>query len=360
MKKELHLAATDLLRQLIAVPSFSREENETAAIIRDFFSDKKIPVKQSGNNIVVCNLHYNESKPTILLNSHHDTVKPGADWTKDPFLPQIENEKLFGLGSNDAGASLVSLIACFLHFYSNENLPVNFVLAATAEEEISGANGIASILSLIGKIDFAIIGEPTKMQMAIAEKGLLVLDCIAHGKTGHAARNEGENAIYKAMNDIAWFRSYRFPEISEWLGEVKMTVTTIEAGKQHNIVPETCRFTVDIRLTEKYSPEEIIQIIGEHISAELKPRSLRLRPSSISESHPFVQSGKSLGLAAFGSPTLSDQALIPFPSVKIGPGDSARSHTADEFIFLHEIENGIELYIRLLENYFITVQQKFK
>lgn len=348
MKKHSYTEAVSLLQKLIGIPSFSREEAATAALIGSYLEKNGIDYTRSGNNIWAKNLFYDPAKPTLLLCSHHDTVKPAADWTKDPFHPELSGGKLYGLGSNDAGASLVCLIACFLSFYGEKNLPMNLVLLAAAEEEISGSGGVASVLPLLGKTGMAIVGEPTQMQMAVAEKGLLVIDCIAAGKAGHAARNESVNAIYRAMKDIDWISNYHFPLVSEWLGETRMNVTLIEAGKQHNVIPGECRFTIDLRLTEKYQPEEVISILRENISSEIKPRSLRLRPSFIAETHPLVKAGKKCGMKSFGSPTLSDQALLPFPSVKIGPGDSVRSHTADEFIFLSEIEEGIEKYTGLI------------
>lgn len=349
MENLLH-KAFGLLQQLIAAPSFSKEEFQTAEIISVFFEKERIPFHREQNNVWTFNKHYNDSLPTLLLNSHHDTVRPGEGWTKDPFTPTIENGKLFGLGSNDAGGALCALIATFCHFYE-QALPFNLVLAATAEEEISGKNGIELILPRLGKIDCAIVGEPTQMEMAVAEKGLLVLDCFAHGKKGHAAREEGENAIYKAMKDVQWFQTFSFPKISQWLGEVKMSVTMINAGTQHNVVPEKCSFVVDIRLTDVYTHEEVLQIIKENVGCEIVPRSTRIRPSFIDENHPLVVAGKNLERKLYGSPTTSDQALLPFPSVKIGPGDSARSHTADEFIFLEELKTGIETYIHLIENF---------
>jgi len=341
--------AVRLLQQLIAIQSFSREENNSAECIASFLTDKGVSYHQKGNNIWAINKYFDSAKPSILLNSHHDTVKPNNSWTKDPFKPRIEDGKLFGLGSNDAGGCLVSLLATFLYFYDQHDLKSNIIFAATAEEEISGTNGIESILPELGKIDFAIVGEPTQMQMAIAEKGLLVIDCITHGKSGHAAREEGDNAIYKALKDLEWFRDYEFEKISPFLGQVKMTVTIIKAGEQHNVIPAECHFTVDIRLTEDYTHEEILAIIKANIQSEVKPRSTRLKPSKIDINHPIVQGGISLGLKPFGSSTTSDQALMPFPSLKMGPGDSARSHTADEFIYLKEIEEGIALYINILE-----------
>lgn len=346
--KMLYDEAVGLLQKLIAIPSFSREENATADLLENFLKSKNISIERKGNNVWARNTNFDVLKPTILLNSHHDTVKPNPAYTLDPFTPLVKDGKLYGLGSNDAGASLVSLLATFIYFFKKENLSHNFIFAASAEEEISGVNGIESIISELGKIDLAIVGEPTQMHLAIAEKGLLVLDCIAHGKAGHAAREEGENAIYKALKDIEWFRTFQFPNVSEALGPVKMTVTVIQAGAQHNVVPAECRFTVDVRCTDAYSHEDVLKIIREHVSADVQPRSMRLKPSSIPKEHPFVQAGIALGRKTYGSPTTSDQALMPYTSVKIGPGDSARSHTSDEFVFLHEIEEGISLYIQLL------------
>lgn len=344
----MHQQSIQLLKELIAIESFSKQEDKTASLIQDFFKIRNIVINCKKNNVWVFNKYYNPKLPTILLNSHHDTVKPNIGWKKNPFNPILEDGKLFGLGSNDAGASLVSLLATFLHFYEFENLKYNLVYAATAEEEISGKDGIELILPELGKIDFAIVGEPTQMQLAIAEKGLLVLDCKAMGKSGHAAREEGDNAIYKALKDIEWFKNHQFSKVSEFLGPVKMSVTIINAGTQHNVVPDVCNYTVDIRVTDTYTNEEIINEIKQNISSEIIPRSTRLKPSSISKDHPIVIAGIELGLTTYGSPTTSDQALIPFPSLKIGPGDSARSHTADEFIYLKEIEEGIDLYIKLL------------
>ena len=346
---QLFNEAHDLLKQLIAIPSFSKEEDKTADLIQGFFHDKGISTQRKGNNIWVKNLHFDAGKPTILLNSHHDTVKPNVGYTKDPFSPEVEDGRLYGLGSNDAGASLVSLMACFLNFYNQPELKYNLILAATAEEEISGKNGVESILEELGDIDFAIVGEPTLLDLAIAEKGLMVLDCVATGKSGHAARNEGENAIYKAMKDLEWFRTYTFDEISKTLGPVRMSVTMINAGQQHNVVPDECKFVVDVRSTDCYSNTQILEIIRAHVQSTVEPRSTRLNPSSIPIDHPIVQAGIALGRRTYGSPTMSDQALMPYPSLKLGVGDSARSHTADEFVFIHEIEEGIEFYIELLK-----------
>jgi acetylornithine deacetylase len=341
--------STELLKKLITTPSFSREEADTADLLEHFFESKEIPVKRHQNNIWAINKYFDDAKPTLLLNSHHDTVKPNSGYTKDPFTPIIEDGKLYGLGSNDAGGALVSLIAAFLHFYNQKNLKYNLVFAASAEEEISGDNGIRSILDRMPEVDCAMVGEPTQMRMAIAEKGLMVLECTAQGKSGHAARDEGENAIYKALKDIEWFHSYAFPEVSDTLGPVKMTVTEINAGSQHNVVPDACNFTVDVRSTDAYTNEEILEIIDDHIEAAIHPRSINLNPSSIPLDHPLVQAGRQLNIAQYGSPTLSDQSNIQVPSLKMGPGKSARSHTADEFIYLEEIEEGIETYINLLK-----------
>ncbi|WP_266368254.1 M20 family metallo-hydrolase [Tellurirhabdus rosea] len=342
-------SAIYLLKRLIATPSFSREEDKTALLIEDFFRERNIPFRRTKNNIWTHNRYFDPAKPTLLLNSHHDTVKPNPKWTLNPFHPLERDGKLFGLGSNDAGGCLVSLMATFCHFYDKPGMAYNIVMAATAEEEISGRDGLELILPELPPISFAIVGEPTQMHLAIAEKGLLVLDCTAHGKAGHAARNEGENAIYKAIRDIEWLTSYQFPKVSPTLGPIKMSVTVINAGSQHNVVPDACTFTVDVRATEQYSLEEIVEIIRAHVQSEVTPRSIRLKPSSIPEDHPIVQAGLSLGRQTYGSPTTSDQALLNCPSLKCGPGHSERSHTADEYIYLQEIEQGIELYIRMLE-----------
>lgn len=347
-----------LLKQLIETPSFSKEEFVTADLIELFLKNEGINTHRKENNVWAFNKNYDLSKPSLLLNSHHDTVRPGNSWTKNPFCAEVIDGKIFGLGSNDAGGALISLIGVFIHYYKKQ-IPFNLILAATAEEEISGKNGIELILPELGKIDMAIVGEPTQMNLAVAEKGLLVLDCISIGKTGHAAREEGDNAIYKAIKDISWFQNYEFPETSEWLGKVKMTVTKIEAGNQHNVVPDQCFFTVDIRVTDVYSLEEILEIIKENVVCEIRPRSMRLHPSSITGNHPLLIAGKNTGRKFYGSPTLSDQALLPLPSIKIGPGDSARSHTADEFIYISEIEEAIEIYIELIANFSETITSNF-
>jgi acetylornithine deacetylase len=347
--KALYHEAVALLKSLISTPSFSKEEGETAAIIAEFLKAKGVAINSKGNNIWAYNKYFEASKPTILINSHHDTVRPNKSYTRNPFSPEEEDGKLYGLGSNDAGGALVSLISTFLHFYNRENLKYNLVLATTAEEENSGNGGLESIIPELGDLEFAIIGEPTFMDLAIAEKGLLVLDCVVKGKSGHAAREEGDNAIYKALKDIAWFQNYRFERVSESLGPIKMSVTIINAGTQHNVVPDTCQFTVDVRVTDAYTNEEVIATIRQYVDCEVIPRSVRLKPSSIPKEHLIVQTGIALGKKTYGSPTTSDQALLSIPSLKCGPGDSGRSHTADEYIYLKEIEEGIEGYINMLE-----------
>ena len=345
----LQANAIDLLKQLIATPSFSKEEDNSSALIRSFLESNEVKTEQYLYNIWTKNKYFDTNKSTILLNSHHDTVKPNKGYTLDPFAAIEKGGKLFGLGSNDAGGSLVSLIATFLYFYEKENLKYNIILAATAEEEISGHNGIEVLLPQLGKMDFAIVGEPTQMQMAVAEKGLMVLDCTANGKAGHAAREEGENSIYKAITDIEWFNSYKFDKVSDLLGPVKMSVTVIETdNKAHNVVPAQCKFVVDCRVNELYTFEEMLDIIKSNVQSEINPRSTRLRSSSIALNHPIVEAGLKTGRSYYGSPTTSDKALMNFPALKIGPGDSARSHTADEYIYIDEIKNGIELYIQLL------------
>ncbi len=347
----LQSEALDLLKDLISRPSFSGQEDQTAQRLLYFLQEHGIEVQRKFNNIWACNRHFDPQKPTLLLNSHHDTVKVANGWQHDPFVPTIEEGKLFGLGSNDAGAPLVSLMAVFIYFFERTDLSHNLIMAATAEEESSGAKGIRSVLPELGRIDLAVVGEPTGMELAIAEKGLMVLRCRAHGRAGHAARDVGENAIFKAIPDLQWFNTFRFPEESKLLGPVKMTVTMIEAGVLHNVIPDRCDFTVDIRTTDVYGNEQVLQTIREHIQSEILETSLHLQPSAIAENHGLVKVARSLAMHTFGSPTLSDQALIQAPSVKIGPGMSERSHTADEFVYLHELRQGIEIYIQLLEKF---------
>jgi len=349
MIAQLQKDSLELLKKLISIQSFSKEEDKTADAIEQFLQDRGIKTNRKLNNIWAYNKHFDANKPTLLLNSHHDTVKPNSGYTRDPYDAAIEGDKLFGLGSNDAGGCLVSLIGTFLYYYEQEGLKYNICLAATAEEEISGNDGLECVLPDLGDLEFAIVGEPTQMNLAIAERGLLVLDCTSTGKAGHAAREEGDNAIYKALSDIEWFRNYSFPKVSEVFGPLKMTVTIINAGSQHNVVPATCTFTVDVRVTDAYTNEEVLEIIRANVSCEVKPRSIRLKPSSIDKEHPLVQSGIAMGRTIYGSPTTSDQALLSIPSVKVGPGDSGRSHMADEFIYVNEVAEGIELYIALLK-----------
>jgi acetylornithine deacetylase len=342
--------AHDLLKQLIAIPSFSKEEDQTAAAIETFMVSNDIPAKRFLNNVWAVNKYFDENKPSLLLNSHHDTVKPNKAYTLDPFSPIEKDGKLFGLGSNDAGGSLVSLLVVFLHFYEQKDLKYNLVFAATAEEEISGRNGIEILLAELPKIQCGIVGEPTLLQMAIAERGLLVLDVVSTGKAGHAAREEGDNALYKAIDDITWFRNFEFEKVSPLLGKVKMTITVIETeNKAHNVVPSQCRFVADVRVNELYTFEEILSTIKTNVKSEVTPRSLRMRSTSIPTEHPLIKAGISLGRSYYGSPTTSDKALMPFQTLKMGPGDSARSHTADEYIYIDEINQGIELYIQLLK-----------
>jgi len=339
--------AIELLKQMISIESFSRNELQVADFLQKWLKNKGLDVNRKGNNIWVWACEKDNSKPTILLNSHIDTVKPGSGWNSDPLVATVLNDQLTGLGSNDAGASVVSLIQAFL-FLKETSQSYNLVLAITAEEEISGMNGVGSLFEELGTIDLAIVGEPTQMNMAIAERGLLVLDCHVAGKTGHAARNEGVNAIYEALPIINWFKTYSFDKISDRLGPVKMTVTQIESGSQHNVVPDNCHFVVDIRINEYYSNHEIFEAISQMINCKIEPRSFRLNSSRIEIDHPIVLRGLEIGLTPYGSPTTSDQAIMNFTTIKIGPGDSARSHTANEYISFSEIELGINTYTKLL------------
>lgn len=343
----LHNYAIDLLKSLISTPSFSGEEEQTANIIALWLTKNGIEIKRHKNNVWATNKHFDKNKPTVLLNSHHDTIKPNKAYTNKPFESKIENGKLYGLGSNDAGGCLVSLMNTFVHFYSQKDLKYNLVLAASAEEENSGPNGLNNLLEILPEITFAVVGEPTEMQMAVSEKGLLVIDAVASGIAGHAAHENTDNAIYNAMLDIDWIRHYTFPKISPTLGNVKMSVTQINAGEQHNVVPANCHFVIDVRVNEYYTNKEIFEIINAHTKSELKARSFHLNSSSISMDHPIVQAGISLGKKTYGSPTLSDQAVLSCPSLKLGPGVSARSHSADEYILIKEIEQGINDYINI-------------
>ncbi|MDR2424506.1 MAG: M20 family metallo-hydrolase [Prevotellaceae bacterium] len=340
--------ATELLKQLISTPSFSSEEEKTGDLIQAYMQLHQVETFRYMNNIWAKNRLYSPEKPTLLLNSHHDTVRPSPAYTKNPFEPVVEDGKLYGLGSNDAGGALVSLITVFCRLY-DKPLPFNLIIALTAEEEAIGKNGIAALWQYLGKVDFALVGEPTGMQAAIAERGLIVLDCLAKGVSGHAARNEGKNAIYKAIDDINWFRTFKFPKISQLMGAVKMSVTVIDAGSQHNVIPAECRYIVDIRPTDCYSNEEIVEIIRQNVSSTVVPRSLHLKASAISENHILAKTAQALNIPQYISPTTSDIARINVPAIKMGPGDSARSHTADEFIYLAEIDNAIDQYQTFIE-----------
>ena len=342
--------AVELLIRLIKTPSFSREEDGTATLIQKFLAARGVAVKRQQNNVWAVSAHFDATKPTILLNSHHDTVKAGAGWSYDPFGAVVEGDKLIGLGGNDAGASVVSLLAVFLYFRDKPNA-FNLICAITAEEEISGANGIRSVLPEFGKIDLGIVGEPTGMNLAIAEKGLIVLDATAHGKTGHAAREEGENALYRALDDVQWLRQYQFPRVSPLLGPVKMTVTQLSAGTQHNVVPDRCQFVIDVRTNELYQNQNIVDFLRGKLQSEIVPRSTHLNSSHIGKNHPLIKKGVAMGKTIYGSPTLSDQSMMPFETLKMGPGESARSHTPDEFILVSEIRAGIRDYIELLTDF---------
>ena len=341
--------AVDLLCRLIEVPRISREEKAAADLLQDYMQGELgLEVKREGNNLWSVQPNFDAEKQTLLLNAHIDTVKPVAGWQRDPFKATREGSRIYGLGANDDGASLVSLLHVFAAL-KEEKTRFNLVFLASAEEEVSGKGGIESVLPLLPKIDVALVGEPTGMQPAIAEKGLMVLDLTAHGKAGHAARDEGDNAIYRAIEDIEWFRNYKWEKVSPLLGPVKMTVTIVNAGTQHNVIPDTCTFTVDVRSNECYTNREIFDEISRNVKSEVKARSFRLGSSSIDVAHPLVQRIIALGGKPFGSPTLSDQALMPFPSLKLGPGDSRRSHSADEFVEIGEIQQAIETYLELLK-----------
>ena len=350
LMEQLSNDAVALLIRLIKTPSLSREEAGTATLIQEFLATHGVAAQRQQNNVWAVSQSFDTAKPTILLNSHHDTVKAGAGWSYGPFEAVLNGDKLIGLGSNDAGASVVSLLAVFLYLQDKPNA-FNLICAITAEEEISGANGIRSVLPAFGKIDLGIVGEPTGMNLAIAEKGLIVLDCTAHGKTGHAAREEGENALYKALDDIQWLRGFQFPKVSPLLGPVKITVTQISAGTQHNVVPDRCQFVIDVRTNELYQNQEIIDFLRSKLQSEIMPRSTHLNSSRISENHPLIRKGMAMGKTIYGSPTLSDQSMMPFDTLKMGPGESARSHTPDEFILVSEIRAGIRDYIELLTNF---------
>ena len=341
--------AVELLRQLISTPSISRQEEAASDILADFIGKCGLPVTRIGNNILVQET-IDTQKPTLLLNAHIDTVKPVATWTRDPFVPTLEGDRLYGLGSNDCGGGLVSLLAAY-RMLRGQDLQYNVVFLASCEEEVSGQNGFSMALPHLPTIDVAIVGEPTGMQPAIAEKGLMVIDGVAHGKSGHAARNEGVNAIYEALDDLVWLRDYRFKKSSPLLGDTKMSVTVLNSGTQHNVVPDECRFVIDVRTNEFYQNEYLFAFLQKHMKkCQLTARSFRLSSSHIDSNHPLVQRCIAMGMTPFGSPTLSDQALMPFPSFKLGPGDSARSHSADEYICISEIEQAVRQYTELMSN----------
>lgn len=342
--------AVSLLRRLIATPSVSRDEARAADIMEETMRGYGLDVHREANNVwSVCG-EYDGARPTLLLNAHIDTVKPVGSWTRDPFAPDVEGDTLYGLGSNDCGGGLVSLLQVYRHL-SARRQSYNTVFLASAEEEVSGRDGVSRALPLLPPVTMAVVGEPTSMRPAIAEKGLMVVDAVAHGVPGHAARAEGVNAIYRALDDIEWLRGYRFGKVSSLLGPTLMTVTVISAGTQHNVVPDECRFTIDIRTNEHYRNEDVFEFLRKHLSSEIKARSFRLSSSCISADNPVVRRCAAMGLEPFGSPTLSDQALMPFPSLKLGPGDSARSHSADEFIRISEISEAIKIYVSLLDGH---------
>ncbi len=340
--------AVGLVKELIRCPSVSREEKQAADLLEVVLKEHGLTVLRKHHNLWTVH-RVSDDRPNILLNSHLDTVKPVAGWKRDPFVSQVEGDRIYGLGSNDAGGPLVSLLACFLHYAGRQDNPFNLIFAASAEEEVSGDKGVTSILNDLGNVDLGIIGEPTMNQMAVAEKGLMVIDGKGHGYSAHAATGEGRNAIYEAMKDIDWISGYQFEQTSEWLGRVSMQVTMIESGTQHNVVPDQCSWVADIRTNEHYSNEEVFEVIKQNMKGEVEARSFRLNPSFISGEHPVVKRGTDMGLKSYGSMTLSDQALMSFPTLKIGPGDSNRSHTADEYIRVDEIRQGISNYIQLLE-----------
>ncbi|MDX9748867.1 MAG: M20 family metallo-hydrolase [Paludibacter sp.] len=346
--KEYAKEAVVLLKNMISIPSFSKEEDKVADWLQRYIELQGYTVNRKGNNLWLMSPGLDSRRPTILLNSHLDTVKPVQGWTYDAFRPVVVDDRLYGLGSNDAGASVVSLLQVFF-ILSARPQSYNLIFAASAEEEISGANGIESLLPELPPIDFAIVGEPTQMHMAVAEKGLMVLDCVAYGKAGHAAHGTGENALYKAMDAIQWFRSYQFPKQTEFLGPVKITVTQITAGTQHNVVPDKCSFVVDVRSNEMYSNQELLALIQQTVDCEITARSTRLSSTATPLDHPVVKQAERINRRLYGSPTISDQALMPFPSVKMGPGESARSHTANEYIRVPEIEEAIRIYVELLD-----------
>ncbi len=340
--------AIELLKKLISTPSHSREESATATIIEAWLTGHGIETKRLGNNIIARSIGFSADRPTLLLNSHHDTVRPSSSYTRDPYSPDIEEDKLYGLGSNDAGASVVGLMNTFVEYY-RKPLPFNLLLAIVAEEEVMGEGGIRSLYDELGAVDFAIVGEPTGLNAAIGERGLVVLDCVAEGRSGHAARAEGENALYKAIRDITKLQSYTFEKESELLGAIKLTTTMIECGTQHNVVPDKCKFVVDCRTTDAYTNQEMVDILASEMESQIKPRSTRITASALSTDHPLLKAAVALGAMPYVSPTSSDMALMSWPCLKIGIGESARSHTADEFVCISEVERGIEFYKNIIE-----------
>ena len=349
LQEEYVSDAVELLKKLIATPSVSRNEKDAADIMEQTIRSYGFEPQREANNIWIIDPHYDESRPTLLLNAHIDTVKPVASWTRDPFSPDVEDGVLYGLGSNDCGGGLCSLLQIF-RMLTEKPQQYNLIYLASAEEEVSGKDGITRALPLLPHIDLAIVGEPTGMNPAVAEKGLMVLDVIAHGKSGHAARNEGVNAIYEALDDMRWIRDYKFEKVSEFLGPTKMTLTVVNAGTQHNVIPDKCTMLVDIRTNEFYDNEEVFEFIRQHLKSEVKAHSFRLKSSRIDPEHPLIKKCVAMGMKPFGSPTLSDQALMHFPSFKLGPGESSRSHSANEFIRISEIRNAIAKYETLLDN----------
>lgn len=341
--------AVELLKELISTPSVSRDEKAAADLLQRKIKEWGLPCKRIGNNLIVAK-RLSKRKPTLLLNAHIDTVKPVATWTRDPFTPTIEDGKLYGLGANDCGGGLVSLLQAYRILTEKKETPYNIIYVASCEEEVSGQNGFSLVLPELPPIDYAIVGEPTGMNPAIAEKGLMVIDGVAHGKSGHAARNEGVNAIYEALDDFNWLKNYQFRKVSPLLGETRATITVVHAGTQHNVIPDKLEFVIDVRTNEYYQNEYLFAFLQKHMKSELKARSYRLHSSSFPEGHPLIKKCKRMRMKPYGSPTLSDQALMPFPSFKLGPGESCRSHTADEFIGIDEIEKAINTYVKLISN----------